>query len=279
LIYASLSAYGQDGPLSHRGAYDHIVQAMAGIMPTTGMPGSEPTKVGAPYIDYATGLNGAFAILAALHERHRTGRGQRVDVAMLDTALLLMANHLVQVAMTGENPAKTGNEAFSGSPSSGCYATQEGQLMLAANNERQFVALCAAIGRPELASDARFAAPQNRRRHQAALRQEFERVFATRSAAAWEDILDTAGVPAARIRTIHEVLEEGQPDARGLLSAVRPVSQGPAVRVPTAGFKLNGEVLAPDQPPQRVGADTESILQSLGYNDAEIADMRRAGVV
>ena len=148
IIYASISAYGQDGPLGHRGAYDHVVQAMAGIMSTTGMPGSGPTKVGAPYIDYAAGLNGAFAIMAALHERHRTGQSQRVDVAMLDTALLLMANHLVQVAMTGENPAKTGNEAFSGAPSSGCYATQDGLLMLAANNERQFVALCTAIGRP-----------------------------------------------------------------------------------------------------------------------------------
>src|SRR4029450_2552084 len=103
LVYASISAYGQDGPLGHRGAYDHVVQAMAGIMPTTSMPGSEPTKVGAPYIGYGGGLQGACASTAALHERPRTGTGQRVAVAMLDTALLLMTNHLAQVAMTGEN--------------------------------------------------------------------------------------------------------------------------------------------------------------------------------
>ncbi len=279
IIYASISAYGQDGPLGHRGAYDHVVQAMAGIMSTTGMPGSGPTKVGAPYIDYAAGLNGAFAIMAALHERHRTGQSQRVDVAMLDTALLLMANHLVQVAMTGENPAKTGNEAFSGAPSSGCYATQEGLLMLAANSERQFVALCTAIGRSDLATDARFADRHIRRHNQEALRRVFATVFATNTAAAWEAILDTAGVPAAKIRTIKDVLEEGQPEARGLLSAVRPVEGGPAVQVPTAGFKLNGAVLAPEQPPRQVGADTGAILQTLGYTANEIATLRTDGVV
>ncbi len=279
IIYASISAYGQDGPLGHRGAYDHVVQAMAGIMSTTGMPGSGPTKVGAPYIDYAAGLNGAFAITAALHERHRTGQGQRVDVAMLDTALLLMANHLVQVAMTGENPAKTGNEAFSGAPSSGCYATQDGLLMLAANNERQFVALCTAIGRPDLSTDARFADRHIRRHNQEALRRVFETVFATNTAAAWEAILDTAGVPAAKIRTIKDVLDEGQPEARGLLSTVRPVPGGPAVQVPTAGFKLNGAVLAAEQPPRPVGADTEAILQTLGYTAGEIVTLRTAGVV
>ena len=279
LVYASISAYGQDGPLGHRGAYDHVVQAMAGIMPTTGMPGSEPTKVGAPYIDYAAGLQGAFAITAALHERHRTGTGQRVDVAMLDTALLLMANHLVQVAMTGENPAKTGNEAFSGAPSSGCYATQDGLLMLAANTERQFVALCTALGRPDLTTDPRFADRHIRRHNQEALRQAFATVFASNTAAAWEALLDAAGVPAAKVRTIREVLDEGQPAARGLLTAVRPVEGGPDVRVPTAGFKINSAVLAPTQPPRQLGTDTEAILQQLGYTASEIATLRADGVV
>ena len=116
LVYASLSAYGQDGPLGHRPAYDHIIQGMVGIMYTTGTPDTVPNKVGSPYVDYATGLMGAFAAVAAVMERDRTGQGQRVDVAMLDTAMLLMASPAVATAASGTAPAPTGNEAFSGAP-------------------------------------------------------------------------------------------------------------------------------------------------------------------
>ena len=119
LVYASLSAYGQDGPLGHRPAYDHIIQGMAGIMYTTGTPETVPNKVGSPYVDYATGLMGAFAVVTAVMERDRTGQGQRIDVAMLDTAMLLMASLAVATTASGTAPAPTGNEAFSGAPSSG----------------------------------------------------------------------------------------------------------------------------------------------------------------
>ena len=147
IIYCSISAYGGDGPIGHRPAYDHVVQAMSGIMSTTGTEEMGPTKVGAPYIDYATGLNSAFAILAALLEKNRTGKGQLVDISMLDTALNLMANNLVTVATTGRDMPKLGNEAASRAPSSGCFETKDGSLlMLAANNEKQFIAVCKALG-------------------------------------------------------------------------------------------------------------------------------------
>ena len=151
--------------------------------------------------------------------------------------------------------------------------------MLAANSERQFVNLCTAIGRSDLATDIRFADRHIRRDNQDALRCEFETIFATKTAADWEAILDRAGVPAARIRTIQEVLEEGQPEARGLLSQVKPVEGGPAVHVPTAGFKLGGEVMSAERPPRPVGADTEAILETLGYMADEIATLRTDGVV
>ena len=170
LVYASLSAYGQDGPLGHRPAYDHIIQGMAGIMYTTGTPETVPNKVGSPYVDYATGLMGAFAVVTAVMERDRTGQGQRVDVAMLDTAMLLMASLAVATTASGTAPAPTGNEAFSGAPSSGTYATRDGLVMLAANTERQFKLLCDAIGRADLLDDARFATPAARQDHVDALR-------------------------------------------------------------------------------------------------------------
>jgi len=171
IIYCSISAYGQDGPIGHRPAYDHVVQGMCGIMRTTGTPQTEPNKVGAPYIDYATGMNAAFAIVAALHEVRRTGGGVRLDVAMLDTSLLLMASLVTNHLNTGWIPTATGNEAWSQSPSSGAFETTDGTLMIAANNERQFRDLCRVIDLGPLLDDPRFDAPARRRDHVPELRR------------------------------------------------------------------------------------------------------------
>ena len=187
IVYCSLSAYGADGPIGGRPAYDHVVQAMSGIMETTGTDEMGPVKVGAPYVDYATGLNAAFAVMAALAERTRTGEGQVVDVSMLDTTLNLMASNMSAVATTGNDLPKLGNEAASGSPSSGCFTTGDGEhIMLAANNERQFADLCKGLGHPEWASDERWSGPTVRRQNQAELRDLMAEAFASDSAQAWE---------------------------------------------------------------------------------------------
>ncbi|MDP2328448.1 MAG: CoA transferase [Dehalococcoidia bacterium] len=256
IVYCSISAYGGEGPIGHRPAYDHVVQAMCGIMKTTGTEDMDPLKVGAPYIDYATGLNAAFAVLAALRERDRTGAGQSVNVAMLDTALNLMASNVVTTATTGVDMPKLGNEAASQAPSSGCFKGSDGlQVMLAANNERQFTDLCRALGHAEWASDPRWADPAIRRQHQDALRANFEAAFKARTAAEWEALLDEAGVPASRVRSIGELLAEGQPAARELLHELPVGENHTLVQVPAIGFRLNGNSLAPTRPPRRVGQD------------------------
>jgi len=181
IVYASLSAYGQDGPMGGRPAYDHVIQAVSGIMQLTGAPETLPNKVGAPYIDYATGMNGAFAVLSALMEKDRTGKGQRVDVAMLDSALLLMASHMTGAATSGNIPKASGNEAFSGSPTSGVFKTKDGDLALAANNERQYPRLLQAIGREDLATDPRFANRDAKKANAPALRQVLAETFLTDS--------------------------------------------------------------------------------------------------
>lgn len=256
IVYCSISAYGGEGPIGHRPAYDHVVQAMCGIMKTTGTEEMDPLKVGAPYIDYATGLNSAFAVLAALRERDRTGEGQTVNVAMLDTALNLMANNLVTTATTGADMPKLGNEAASQAPSSGCFKGSDGQqVMLAANNERQFADLCRALGHPEWATDPRWADPAARRQHQGVLRGEFEAAFQTRTAAEWETLFDAEGVPASRVRSIGELIAEGQPSARELLHELPVGEHGTPVQMPAIGFRLNGDSLGPRRPPRRVGED------------------------
>ena len=199
LVYCSISAYGEVGPIGHRPAYDHVVQAMSGIMQTTGTDEMGPVKVGAPYIDYATGLNAAFAVMAALRELDRTGKPQVVDVAMLDTALNLMANNLVSTATTGREMPKLGNEAASRAPSSGCYATADGSLiMLAANNERQFRNLVKVLGSEEWADDERWSDPATRRKNQDALRKKINEAFLSRTAPEWEAVVREPAEPAAK---------------------------------------------------------------------------------
>ena len=261
IIYCSISAYGGEGPVGHRPAYDHVVQAMSGIMQTTGTEAMGPIKVGAPYVDYATGLNAAFAVMAALRERDRTSAPQTVNVAMLDTALNLMANNMVTTATTGDETPKLGNEAASRAPSSGCFNARDGVLiMLAANNERQFVDLCAVLGHPEWAVDERWRHPRQRADNQQALRIEIEKAFRQRSAAEWEALLDQAGVPASRVRSVGEVLAEGQPEARDLLRQLSVGVQDTPVSLPAIGFRLNGDSLQPRLAPRRSGQDNDKYL-------------------
>ena len=261
IIYCSISAYGGEGPVGHRPAYDHVVQAMSGIMQTTGTEEMGPVKVGAPYVDYATGLNAAFAIMAALRERDRTAEPQTVDVAMLDTALNLMANNMVATATTGNEIPKLGNEAASRAPSSGCFASSDGVLiMLAANNERQFMDLCAVLGHAEWTEDERWRHPRQRVDHQDALRVEIEKAFQRRGAAEWETLLDQAGVPASRVRSLGEVLAEGQPNARDLLRQLPVGTQNTTVSLPAIGFRLNGDSLQPTRAPRKNGHDNDKYL-------------------
>jgi crotonobetainyl-CoA:carnitine CoA-transferase CaiB-like acyl-CoA transferase len=264
IIYCSISAYGGEGPIGRRPAYDHVVQAMSGIMATTGTDDMGPVKVGAPYIDYATGLNAAFALMAALRERDRTGEPQEVDISMLDTALNLMANNLVTVSNTGEDLPKLGNEAASGSPSSGCFQSSDGvSIMLAANNERQFVDLCHVLGHGEWLEDPRWANSANRYKHFESLREEIKKAFLCKPAKLWESKLDAKGVPASRVRSLNQLLNEGQPQARGLLATLPVGSEKTPINLPAIGFRLNGDSLAPTQAPKKVGEDNDRWLADL----------------
>lgn len=277
LIYVSLTAYGQDGPIGHRPAYDHVVQAMSGIMETTGTDETGPVKVGAPYVDYAAGQKGAFATMAAIMEQRRTGEPQRVDNAMLDTTLLLMASTLTMTANTGDRPPKLGNDAASGSASSGCFETGDGLLSIAANNERQFHDLCRGIGRPELATDERFNVLKTRQTNAEEFKVLLRAELKARSAQEWEAILDELGVPASRVRSLDELMAEGQPEAREMLTEIDVAGQ--TVRLPTSGVKINGQVPGPVNPPPRLGQDNDRLLGALGYDDASIADLRARQVI
>lgn len=279
IVYCSISAFGQDGEISHRPAYDHVIQGMCGIMRTTGTPEGGPQKVGAPYIDYATGLNAAFAIVSALHETKRSGKAIHLDVAMLDTSMLLMASLVTSHLSSGWMPKQTGNEAWSQSPSSGAFETQDGLLMVAANNDKQFEALCTGLGRADILEDKRWRDPVARAGNAAALRAELVGIFRSQSADHWEQVLDGAGVPAARVRSLDEVLAEGQAETRGFARPMNWPGVARDIHLPTLGFKVDREVIAACAPPPELGRDTHAVLRELGYSEADLSRFADAAII
>ncbi|KEJ94253.1 Crotonobetainyl-CoA:carnitine CoA-transferase CaiB [Pseudosulfitobacter pseudonitzschiae] len=279
LVYCSISAFGQDGPFSNRPAYDHVIQGMCGIMLTTGKPGDGPVKVGAPYIDYATGMNAAMAIMAALREVDRIKTAVHVDVAMLDTAMTLMASLMTTHLTTGWKPVQNGNEAWSASPSSGAFETADGILMLAANHDAQFRDMCMAIGREDILQDPRWETVAERHANWKSLRESLEETFLTEPAMHWEDVLAVAAVPAGRIRGLDEMLAEPQIAARGLTREIHVDGHEGTIHIPTMSFKVNGANSTSELMPQQLGADTDAVLRAAGYSQDTLDALRSAKVI
>src|SRR6202030_2981305 len=211
LIYASFSAFGQHGPRGGQTAYDHVIQASSGIMAMTGTKDVHPVKFGAPAIDYATGMTGAFALASALFQRGRTGRGQRIDMAMLDVAMILMSSHLTGYLRNGVHPQPHGNQNPHATNSA--YPTKSGLLMLGASNLRQQRRLWTVLERPDMIKRTNDERDADHAREIAVLTE----IMLTRSADEWEAFLQARHVPAARVRTMAEAVADPQLASRGII--------------------------------------------------------------
>ena len=274
LIYASMSAFGQRGPRAQQTAYDYVIQATSGIMAMTGTPQVNPIKFGSPAIDYATGTTGAFALASALFQRERTGRGQLIDLAMLDVAMILMGSHLTGYLRNGQHPKPNGNTNEQASAS--CYATRDGLLMLGASNMRQYRRFWRSLGRPDLIQPT-VEAREDARAAETTLIAE---LLMARSAAEWEDYFQSRHVPAARVRTMGEALEDPHLESRGVRhrhAGATDVDGAFTVPVAAFGFAEGGPRV--DTPPPGLGQHTAEILTELGYGDAEQAKLRAAHVI
>jgi crotonobetainyl-CoA:carnitine CoA-transferase CaiB-like acyl-CoA transferase len=275
LIYCSMTGFGQTGPKATHNAYDCVIQAISGLMSTTGWPGGPPVKTGAPIIDYASGLNAAFAIACALYQRAQTGQGQRIDCAMLDTALMLMSSLLTSSLHTGIAPRPHGNDLPH--PGVSAYETKDGVLMLGSFRAGQHRRLWTALGRPDLAA---LSSVEDQEDHRERMADALRDALAARTAQEWEEFLVEINVPGARMRDLLETLGLEHVRQRGFLHRYETVPgvERP-ITVPIAAFRYATGGPRVDTPPPRLGADTDAVLRDLGLADAEIRTLHRDGVV
>ncbi|MCC7364595.1 MAG: CoA transferase [Dehalococcoidia bacterium] len=265
VVYCSVSGFGQDGPRRDAPAYDGAVQAASGMMTTTGRAGQGPLKIGFPIADVSSALMAAFAIAGALFRRAQTGEGQYLDVSMLETQLWMLSPLVTTFATTGNLPVQLGNGSPTGLPTADVFATADGHIQVSAITQAQVQALWAALDQPEVAADPRFATQPLQVANAAELRERIAAALVTRPAAEWEAHLNAAGVSAAKVQTIPEVLSDAQVTARGALYRFAGREGLPDAYAVRAGFTAS--VDGPSQPgpaPFR-GEQTAAILAELGF--------------
>jgi crotonobetainyl-CoA:carnitine CoA-transferase CaiB-like acyl-CoA transferase len=277
LIYCAVSGFGQTGPERTTAAFDGKLQAMSGLMSITGEPAGGPMRAGFALCDTIGGVTAALAVASALYQRTHTGRGQLVDVAMLDAALAFIPGPVSEYTVTGTAPRQIGNGSVSRKPTAHRFRARDGYIVLAVLTEKQFGGLMRALGRADALDDPRFEDWPARTENVAALREIIEAALATDDARSWEARLTAADVPCGSIWTIDEIAHHPQLEHRDVLQTV-DTRYGP-MRLVGAGFRLAHGSPGLDREPPTLGEHTEEILKEAGYQAEEIEQLRRDAVI
>jgi len=281
LVYCSVTGFGQTGPYRERPGYDFMIQGMGGMMSVTGepddAPGGGPQRAGVPIADIITGMYASIAICAALVHRERSGRGQHLDLALLDSQIALLAYQNTNYFATGRPPKRIGNLHPNIVPYQP-FGAADGEVILACGNDNLYRKFCEAAGCPELAGDPRFATNGKRVENRAELTRLLGDVFRKRTKREWLELLEAAGVPNGPINDVAQVFEEPQVKARGVrIELEHPVAgRLPMVASP---MRFSETPLEYRRAPPLLGEHTEEVLRGLGKSDAEIARLRSAGVI
>jgi crotonobetainyl-CoA:carnitine CoA-transferase CaiB-like acyl-CoA transferase len=282
IIYCSVTGFGQTGPYRERPGYDFMIQGMGGVMSITGerddLPGGGPQRVGIPIADIMTGMYATVAILAALAHREKSGSGQHLDLALLDTQVGILANQGMNYLATGVAPGRIGNAHPNIVPYQP-FKTRDGDVILACGNDNLFNKFCEVAGCQHLARDPRFSTNSRRVENREAITALLAEVFARRTTKEWCDALETAGVPNGPINNLKQVFEEPQVVARGMKIELEHPLAG-KVPLIASPMKFSGTPLAHETAPPTLGQHTDEVLRGLlGLDEAAIARLRAGGVV
>ena len=278
IVYCSITGFGQSGPYRGRAGYDLLIQGMGGLMSITGEADGEPVKVGVAVTDVLTGMYAATAVLAALAHRDRSGRGQHIDLALLDVQIAMLANQAQSYLVTGRAPGRLGNAHPSIVPYQ-AFATSDGHIVLAIGNDGQFARFCEVAGRPELARDPRFATNASRVQHRGELVAALAPILAARGAADWVGALEAAGVPCGPINDLAQVFEDPHVRHRGVRVEV-PDPRCGTVPVVASPIRLSETPVRYDTPPPALGQHTREVLVGiLGMDEAQVDALLERGVI
>jgi formyl-CoA transferase len=277
LVYCAISGFGQTGPDAKKPAYDQIIQGLSGEMAVNGDERLNPLRAGFPVCDTVGGLNAAFAIMAALYHRERTGEGQFIDVAMLDSIMPLMGWVAANLLIAGVEPVPMGNDNFTAAPS-GVFRTGDGYINIAANKQQQWESLCDALGVPELKSDERFEKRDVRKQNRKELAPLLEAKLMNRGTMEWVDLLNAKSVPSGAILGLRDALTQPQVGHRETLRDVEVEGIGsiPLFNL-TAKFSATpGDITAP---PPRLSAHTGEVLAGIGVTAEAMADLKARNII
>jgi CoA:oxalate CoA-transferase len=277
LVFCAISGFGATGPDAFKPAYDQIIQGLSGVMAVNGDERLNPLRAGFPVCDTVGGLNAAFAIMAALYDRERTGEGQFIDVALLDAIMPLMGWVAANLLIGGQQPELLGNDNFTAAPS-GTFATQDGYINIAANKQEQWEAVTDELGVPELKTDPRFQKRDVRKKNRKALTPLLEVKLKAHTTEYWVERLNGKGVPSGAILSLAAALDQPQVQHRETLATVPAEGIGDLRLFNlTARFeKTPGRV---ETPPPTLGQHTEEILGGIGYAPERIAELKQKGIV
>jgi len=272
LVYASVSGFGQTGPYSMRPAFDAVVQAMSGLMSMTGEEGRGAVRVGSSIGDITSGLFAAVGVLAALEQRHRTGHGTYVDVAMLDSQVATLENAVARYLNAGDVPRRIGTRHPLIAPFQ-AFPTQDEPIVVCVDTEDQWQRLCATLERPELLAEPMFRGGNARVTNHAALEKVLIEAFRTRGRAEWLALLEAAAVPAGPINSIPEMVDDPQIKARHMISDVAGASFA------AQPIRMASQESWPERAAPELGQHTDEVLGEFGYHPQEIARLRKLGAI
>jgi formyl-CoA transferase len=277
LIRCAISGYGADGPYRDRPGYDFVLQAVCGLMSITGEPEGESMKLGVAIVDIATALYAAIGILAALQARTQTGRGQRVDLSLLESGVALLANVASSYLISGTPPARYGNAHANIVPYQ-TFRTANGYIAVGIGNDLQYARLCAVLSAPELAADPRFATNPQRVAQRTLLVELLQEQFLRQTSGHWTDALLAEGLPCGPINTVDTVFHDPQVLARQMVQRIAHPTAG-TIDLVGIPFKLSATPAGIDRHPPLHGEHTGELLAELGYSVDEIAKLRAQGII